>query len=154
MNLFIKRDRTVDGALFAVFDEKGENKYYVRSVKNCIVLCDLKGKTLLRIKRILLPALKTYTLVSSDRTIRLLINPKKSYCWFYGMSWRIRGDFFSKSFDIMDADNSVAATFARRFDDDSYKLIINCEHNELLCIGVAVCANLESKVDNHILQTV
>lgn len=154
MKLFIKRDRTVDGALFAVFDELGENKYYVKSTKNHIVLCDLKGKTLLKIKRILLPALRTYTLVSSERTIRFLINPKKSYCWFYGMSWHIRGDFFEKSFDVMEADNSVASTFARRFNDDGYELIINCEHNEFLCIGVAVCACLEAKVDNLVMQTV
>ncbi|MBQ7504292.1 MAG: LURP-one-related family protein [Ruminococcus sp.] len=154
MKLFIKRDKTVDGAMFAVLDELGKNKYYVKSAKSHIVLCDLKGKTLLKIKRILLPALRTYTLVSCERTIRFLINPKKSYCWFYGMSWHIRGDFFAKSFDIMEADNSVAATFARRFNDDGYELIVNCEHNELLCIGVAVCACLEAKVDNHVLQTV
>ena len=154
MKLYIKRDRTVDGALFAVLNESGENKYYVRKSKNNVILCDLKGKTLLKIKRLLLPAVKTYTIVSPERTIRFIINPKKSYCWFYGMSWRIRGDFFTKSFDIMDADNSVAATFARRFDAEGYELIVNCEHNELLCIGIAVCANLESKVDNHVLQTV
>lgn len=154
MKLYIKRDKTIDGALFAVLNESGENKYYVKSTKNHVVLCDLKGKTLLKIKRILLPALRTYTLVASERTIRFLINTKKSYCWFYGMSWHIRGDFFEKSFDIMEADNSVAAIFSRRFDDDCYELDINCEHNELLCLGIAICANLESKVDNHVLQTV
>ena len=82
MKLYIKRDKTIDGALFAVLNESGENKYYVKSTKNHVVLCDLKGKTLLKIKRILLPALRTYTLVASERTIRFLINPKKSYCGF------------------------------------------------------------------------
>ncbi len=156
MKLFIKRDRTADGSLFAVLDEFGENKYYVRSVKNSIVLCDLRGKTLFRIKRLILPALRSYTLVSDERTIRFMINPKKSHCWFYGMSWHVRGDFFTKSFDIIDADNSLVATHARRFcgGGSGYELNINSEHNELFCIGVAVCANIESKVDNHVLQTV
>ena len=154
MKLFIKRDKTVDGALFAVLDEYGENKYYVKAAKNCIVLLDLNGNTLLKIKRLLLPAAKTYTLISNDRTIRFLINPKKAFCAFYGISWHIRGDFFAKSFDIIDADNSVAATFSKRFNEDGYELIINCEHNEYLCLGVAICSNLESKVDNLVIQTV
>ena len=156
MKLFIKRDKTVDNALFAVLDEFCNNKYYVKSEKNNIVLCDLKGKVKLKIKRLVLPAVKTYTLVSEERTMRFIINPKKSYCYFYGMSWHIRGDFFAKSFDIIGADNSVVATHEKRFSENGsgYELNINSEHHELLCIGIAVCANLEAKVDNHVLQTV
>lgn len=156
MKLFIKRDNSTDGALFAVLDEFCENRYYVKSVKNAVVLCDLKGKPLLKIKRLILPALMTYSLVTRERTIRFMVNPKKSVCWFYGAPWHIRGDFFSKSFDIMDADNSVVATHAERFSDggSGYELNINSEHNELMCVGVAVCANMQSKVDNPVLQTV
>ena len=156
MKLYIKRDRTVCGSMFAVLDESGGNRYYVSSVKNSVVLCDTDGRILLRIKRIILPALKSYTLVSGERTIRFMINSKKSYCWFYGMPWHIRGDFFLKSFDIIGADNSVVATHAERFADGGggYELNIFSEHNELLCVGVAVCSNLESKVDNRVLQTV
>ena len=156
MKLFIKRDRTADGSLFCVLNEFCKDKYYVRSAKNSIVLCDLNDKVLLRIKRLILPSLKAYTLVSAERTIRFMVNPRKSYCWFYGMSWYIRGDFFTKSFDIMDADNSVVATHARRFCDggSGYELNIFAEHNECFCIGVAVCANIEAKVDNFVPVTV
>ena len=156
MKLYIKRDKTVDKALFAVLDEYCDNKYYVKSDKNNVVLCDLDGKVLLKIKCLILPALKTYTLVSDERTIRFIINPKKSCCYFYGKSWHIRGDFFTKSFDIIGADNSVVATHAKRFSESGsgYELNINSEHNELLCLGVAICASLEAKVDNPVLQTV
>lgn len=156
MKLFIKRDKTVDGALFAVFDDCGNNRYYVKSTKSSILLCDTDGKTLLKIKRILLPALRTYTLVSAERTVRFVINPKKQSCRFYGISWHIIGDYFDKSFEIINADNSVAATHCKCFSESGgcYELNINSEHNELMCVGVAVCANLESKVDNPVLQTV
>ena len=156
MKLFIKREKTADGSLFSVLDEFCQNKYYVKSLRNSIVLCDLNDKALLRIKRLIMPALRSYTLVSDERTIRFMINQRKSNCWFYGMSWHIRGDFFTKSFDIIDADNSTVATHARRFSEGSsgYELNINSEHNEFFCIGVAICANIESKVDNHVLQTV
>lgn len=156
MKLFIKRDKTTDGTLFVVLDEYLNSKYCIKSVKNSVVMIDKNGKKLLRIKRIMLPALRTYTIVSGERTIRFMINQKKAYCFFYGISWHIRGDFFAKSFDIINADNSVVATHARRFADSGggYELNINSEYNELLCVGVAICANLEEKVDNHVLQTV
>lgn len=156
MKLFIKRDKTVDGAMFAVLNENCENKYYVKNVKNIISLCDLHGKALLKIKPLALPALRAYSLSTKQKSVRFIVNQKKSTCYFYGISWHIRGDFFAKSFDIIDADNSVAATHAERFCNGGrgYELNIYSEHNELFCIGVAVCANLCSKVDKPVLQTV
>ncbi len=156
MKLFVKRDKSADGAMFAVLDEFCNDKYYVKTVKNNIALCDLRGKVMLKIKPLPLPALRAYSLSTRQRSVRFIVNSKKNTCYFYGISWHIRGDFFAKSFDIMDADNSVAATHAERFCDNGsgYELNIYSEHNELFCIGVAVCANLQSKVDNHVLQTV
>lgn len=156
MKLFIKRDKTINGALFAVLDEHGDNKYYVRGEKNTVSVCDLDGKVLLNLKRLTLPVLRTYSLNSKERSVKFVVNPKKSLCYFYGVSWHLRGDYFAKSFNIIDADNSIVATHAERFSDGGggYELNINSEHNELFCVGVAVCANLESKVDNRVLQTV
>lgn len=156
MKLYIKRDKTVDGAMFAVFDQNGRNKYYVRGDKNTIKVCTLNNKALLSIKRLPLPGLKAFSLTSKERSVRFIINPKKYNCFFYGISWQIRGDFFSGSFEIIGADNSVIASHSKSFSsgEGSYELDINSEHNELFCIGIAVCSNLESKVDKLVVQPV
>ena len=108
MKLFVKRDKTVDGSMFAVLDENCRDKYFIRCSKNNIILVDLNDEVLLKVKQLLLPALKTFSISSKERNIKLMINSKSS-CYFYGISWHIRGDFFTKSFDIIDADNSVVA---------------------------------------------
>lgn len=156
MKLYIRRDKSAGSSLFEVLDEQCNTKYYVKNTKNHIALCGADDKVLLKIKQLTLPAVRTYSLSTSRKSIKFMVNPKKKLCRFYGISWHIRGDYFVKSFDIMDADNSVTATFAKRFCDggDGYELNINSEHNELFCIGVAVCANLNAEVDKRVLQTV
>lgn len=155
MKLFLKRDISSFDSLFTVLDDKCSDKYYVRRVKNIIELRDLRGKPLLKIRSLPFPALRAYSMSTVGRSAKLMINPK-SRCYYYGLSWHIRGDILTKSFDIIDADNSLVATHCKRFCDsgDGFELNIENEAAELFCIGTAVCVNLGVTADKRILQTV
>lgn len=158
MKLYIKRDKTTDDSMFIVFDEICMEKYYVTGSKNTMVLTDLQHNCLMKIKRLPLPALKAYSITADRGNIKFIVNNAVNYfsCYFYGIPWHIRGNVFNKSFDIIDADNSLVATHSKRFSrcGDGYELNVINEHRELFCIGTAVCVNLEAKVDNVQVQTV
>lgn len=158
MKLYIKRDKSTDDSMFIVFDEICEEKYYVTGSKNTMTLTDLHHNKLMTVKRMPLPALKAYSISAGNKNIKFIMNNSLSSvaCYFYGIPWHIRGDVFTKSFDIIDADNSLVATHFMRFSrcGDGYELNVMNERRELLCIGTAICVNLEARVDNARVQTV
>ena len=68
------------------------------------------------------------------------------------------GDYrvFTKTFNILDVDNSLVATHSRccKSCSDGYELNIIAEENEQSCIAIATCVNLASIAQNPALQTV
>ena len=95
---------------------------------------------------------------AQKQNIKFIMNNsnKFSNCYFYGVGWRVRGNVFIKSFDIIDADNSLIATHIKRFSPcgDGYELNVINESKELFSIATEICVNLEAKVDNPRMQTV
>ena len=151
MKLFIKRDKTVDDSLFVVLDEECNEKYYVTGSKSTIYLTDLSETVLMKIKQLPLPALRAYSITAYNRNIKFILNsnPTAVNCYYYGNSWHIRGDVFTKSFDIIDADNSLVATHCLRYSKsgDGVELNVFAENRELFCIATAICVNLDVKIN-------
>lgn len=158
MKLYIKRDKSTDKSMFVVFDEHCNEKYYVVGSKDKLELINTDKNKLMTIRRVPLPALNAYSITVGKNNIKFIIGNSNSKvpCYYYGIGWHIRGNIFIKSFDILDADNSLVATHAQRFSrcGDGYELNVVNEGRELFCIATAICINLVAKVDNHCPQTV
>lgn len=158
MKLYIKQDKSIENQLFIVYDELCNEKYFVKGNKDKLYIVDLSGDTLLKIRRIFLPTLKAFSITAQKQNIKFIINNSNKFpnCYFYGIGWRVRGNVFIKSFDIIDADNSLVATHIKRFSPcgDGYELNVINESKELFSIATAICVNLEAKVDNPQMQTV
>ncbi|MDD5796305.1 MAG: hypothetical protein PUD24_05165 [Oscillospiraceae bacterium] len=161
MKLYIKRDIHSCNSRFIVLDELCHEKYTVFSSGKSfekLKISDLSGNVKTKINRLPLPLLHAYSISSGKTNIKFILNPAKNAqnCYYYGISWHIRGQVFLKSFDILDVDNSVIAVLSRCFEScvDGYALTIYSEEYEQLCLASAVCANLASLSDNPALQTV
>lgn len=157
MKLYIKRDKTVNNSLFIVFDQFCNEKYFVTGSKDKLCVSDVFGNHCLNIYRMPLPKIKVFSISAGKNNIKFFVNTsKENSCYFYGIGWRIRGNIFTKSFDIVDAENYVVATHGKDFSkcSDGYGLTVNNEDMELFCLATALCVNLESKVDKTLLQTV
>ena len=155
MKIFLKRDTSTSDSLFTVFDELCKEKYFVTRSKNTIRIVDLSDSVVMKIKRMPLISVNAYSLIVSGKSVRLIINPNDRL-YYYGLPWHIRGELMTKSFDIIDADNSLVATHCERFSKlgDGYELNIRGEDCELFWIGTAVCVNLTQRVKQPKLQTV
>lgn len=148
---------------FTVFSESGEPKYYVVFKKtHSIIKLDVNNsekQTVAKIRQMPLPAILAYSLCANNgRNVKLMINKKsdKISCYYYGINWHICGDICSKTFRIIDVDNTVIATHQKSFSSltDSYELDIFDETNELICVTTCVCINLMNTVDNLAIPAV
>lgn len=161
MKFFFKRDISCADARFVIYDALCNEKYFVvsngKSVEK-LKLIDLEGNTLLKIKKLPLPVVYAFSISHKTENIKMILNPAKSAagCYYYGISWHIRGNVFEKNFDIIDVDNTVVATHLKRWSGcaDGYELNVYCREKELLCIASAVCINIVSIVDNPAIQAV
>lgn len=154
MKLYIKRDISAENSLFTVFDSLGREKYYVTGQKSVLYISDMNGVCVAKIRQLPLPAIRAYSLSAGKRGCKFIINssPTASNCYFYGLGWHIRGSIFIKSFDIIDADNSVVATHCERFGEKGrgWELNVSDEYNELLALCTAVCVNLDVRSNARI----
>lgn len=147
MQLFIKRDTTDLTSRFVVFDDLCKEKYHVvcPSIKSTgkLVVKTLSDEKIATIKEIPLPMMKAYSINDGKQSIKLIINvnAQGSSCYFYSSSWHFRGDILLQSYDIIDVDNSIIASNAKRFGKcgDGYELNITKDSNEALCLCVAIC---------------
>lgn len=156
MKRYITRDKSAEDTLFTVFSELGEELYSVRRSKKCVIMTDKTGERLLKIKKLPFPNICAYSITAGNNNIKFFLNPRKQSSYFYGTPWQIRGDAFKKSFDIIDADNSLVCSHESSFKDgrSCYLLEIAEDRQELLCIGTAICANIHETARNLCVQTV
>lgn len=161
LKLYISRDISSVTSRFVVYDDLCKEKYIVTSSNKSLEklkITDLKGNVVTKISRLPLPLLHAYSITSGKKNIKFILNPAKNAenCYYYGISWHIRGRVFTKSFDILDVDNSLVATQARNFKKcvDGYELNINDEEQEQMCLASAVCVNLTATISSPALQTV
>lgn len=161
MKLYIKRDVQSADSRFIVYDELCREQYIIVSCNKSfdkLKILDLYGNALTKIKRLPLPLLHAYSITCGKNNFKFILNPAKNAqnCYFYGTTMHIKGRVFTKSFNILDVDNSLIATHNRccKSCSDGYELDVIAEENEQACIAVAVCVNLASIKENPALQTV
>lgn len=158
MKLYLKRDLSSENSRFLVLDELCRESFYVLSSGKSLeklVITTADGMVVTKINRLPLPMFFAYSITANGRNIRFILNPAKNArnCYYYGVSWHIRGDVFTKSFDILDVDNSVLAVHSRCFGVcDGYELNIYSEENLQLCLASAVCVNTVALCDNTAIK--
>lgn len=161
MKVFLKRETTSGNVIFTVKDCMGDDKYTVTAKEGTPMskayIKDNSGIKRLVIRRINLPMYSLYSISAGGERISLVTSHGTvPECIFYGISWHIRGDVRKKSYDIVDADNSVVAAVSKAGVGkcDALALNIFCEQRELFSIGVAVCLSMEKAVDCEVFQTI
>ena len=121
-----------------------------------LIITDTNGLTITKISRLPLPLLHAYSITSGRKNIRFILNPAKNAqnCYYYGISCHIRGQVFTKSYDILDVDNTVIATHSRCFGNcaEGYELNIYNDENEQFCLASAVCVNMAVLADNPAIK--
>lgn len=161
MKLYIKRDDSAVDAAFVVFNSSGIEKYFAvvaksHSAKKLFVK-NTNGIIVSKIRRISLPNLYAYTVNANGKTVRLLFNTVNGelVCRCYGLNWRICGNLQTKSFSILDVDNTIIATHKKAFSAcGGYELNVTNDSNELLSITISICINMFNTVDNLVAQAV
>lgn len=158
MKLYLKRDLSSENSRFVVLDELCREKYYVLSTGKSLeklLITTTDGIVVTKINRLPLPMLQAYSITCGGKNIRFILNPAKDArnCYYYGISWHIRGQIFTKSFDILDVDNTVIAAHYRSFGTcGGYELDIYSEENQQFCLATAVCVNMAELSENPAIK--
>lgn len=158
MKLFLKRDISTADSAFTVFDELGFEKYYAIFLKSKstvkINITDTKGNIVLKIRKLPIVGTCTFVFKSGKKQITFVVvcSSKGIFCNYYGNNWHIKGSVASKSYSIIDVDNSLIAS--QKNCGESYELTITDELNELNCIATSICLSLINTVDKFEVQTV
>lgn len=159
MTLFLKRDVSADNRRFVIFDECGDEKYYVYakrtkvSAKNILIITDTDDRQAARVRRVPIVGTSAHVLKFGNRHVTFVTVPTPNgvYSYFYGSNWRVSGDIATKNFTIIDVDKTVILEHRRHA--DYCELIIPDSSNELFCVAASVCANLINTVDKRAVQT-
>lgn len=161
MKLYIKRDISSEKSRFVVLDELCHEKYLVVSSGKSLEklnITDLDNNVLTKINRLPLPLLHAYSITCGKKNIRFILNPAKNAenCYYYGICWHIRGQVFTKSFDIVDVDNSLVATHSRGWNNsfEGYELNVFDDQYEQFCLSSALCVDLATLSESPVIQTV
>ena len=144
---YLQQDISDIGARYEVYDEKGGLIYRVRG-KNTpsgesMRIIGPEGETLCKVRRLGFSALAAYSITIGGETVRLniAVSGGAATVRFRGISFCIRGDVTSGSYDIIDADKTVVCCVYRDYAKGSLYLTINEKEREILCIAAAACLN-------------
>lgn len=147
MKRYLQRDTSDLAARYEVYGENGERLYRIRG-KNTptgesMRVTDGAGGTLCKVRRLGFSALSAYSIsLSCGETVRLNIAAAgRVSARFRGISFSIRGDVLSGSYDIVDADRTVVCTVYRDYAKECTHLTIYNSEREILCIAAVACIN-------------
>lgn len=147
MRLYLKKDSTTQLSRFVVLDNLGKEVYFVLKRDDfhngSRIITDINFNKLCSITSIPLPFMKAYTIKDSKDIVRLVFNKNinRFVCYYYGISWRFRGDIITKNFEIVDHDNTVLLTQKNNwnYSNDGFQIDILYEDRALLLLSSAVC---------------
>lgn len=159
VKIYLKRDSSDFSSRYIIFDELCDEKYRIlgKHIASGERMYILKGEEkVAKIRNIQFTVFRSYSITVKNETIRLIITKTGADYTvnFRGISWHIRGDIIAKSYDILDADNTIVATNCKRFSPcgDGYELNIFSDSRELFCIAIAVCIDSIAAVSQLTLQ--
>lgn len=144
---YLQQDISDVGARYEVYDDLGGLRCRIRG-KNTAAgesmrLCDPDGGTLCKVRRLGFSELGTYSISIGDETYRLSIavTAGRAAVRFRGISFCIRGEVLTGSYDIIDADKTVVCAVYRDFRKGCTTLTVEDEERELFCIAAVACMN-------------
>lgn len=159
VKIILKRDLSSDDARFEIFDELGA--LYLRAAgrrtpsgETIRLLRD--GETVAKIRGLDLSLLNTCIITTPTENVRLVITAAhgEMSVRFRGISFHLRGNVLSGSYDILDADNTTVAAVTKRFSQGYTEMTIYNSARELCCIAVLVCIESIAVDPTPALQTV
>lgn len=145
MKVFLQRNISDAGARYEVADDRGELKYRIRGKVNptgeSIRIRDVANKVVGKVRRIGFSTLSAYRISIDSESIYLhtVISAGKVSIRFRSISFSVRGDVRTGSYDIIDADNSVVCAVSKDYAKGCITLTINTEERELFCIAMVAC---------------
>ena len=147
MDLYIKQNTEPDNILFHIFDKAGVPAFTVTgdlgSLGGKLYLLDAGGTEAARIHRLGVSTLSKYSVVIGEKErLRVTQNftaPKQLFK-LTKTSWRLRGDFLTRTFDVVDADHSVLMSHGRCWNScgDCFGVQITRDQDVPACLAVAV----------------
>lgn len=147
MKWYIKQSNADGDELFVIYNDVGQPAFYVRNEKtplyNRMVMQNVAKMTVAKINRIGVHTLSRYDIIIDGRdNVRVVQNLTASAPKFTirGANWHFRGDLISRSFDILDVDNSILMTHGHCWGvkGECFAAEINGVQNDLTCLCIAI----------------
>ena len=145
-NLYMKQRVFSWGDKFAIYDEHGNEKYFVEghvfSFGKKLHLYDLAGRELAYIEQQLLTFLPRYMIYRNGEELAEVV---KEFTFFHpkysvnGLGWEVSGDFFDHDYEINSGLMSVASVSKEWFTfGDAYQISINEGTDEVTALAVVL----------------
>lgn len=146
MNLYLKQKVFSWRDKFTVYDENGNDKYYVEgeifSFGKKLHIYDLNGNEVCYIHQKVLSFLPKYFICKNGTDIAQVV---KNFTLFHqsysvdGLGWEVEGDFFAHEYEIHSGYGTVAQISKQWFTfGDAYELCIADSVNEINALAVVL----------------
>ena len=116
MSLYIKQHIFSWGDQFSVYDESGNEKYFVEgevfSFGKKLHLYDMQGRELVFIEQELLTFLPKYNISRNETTLAQVVKEFTFFKHEYsvnGLGWSVHGDFWDHEYEITENGRTIAA---------------------------------------------
>lgn len=156
---YLQRDTSDLFARYEVYDDRGDPIYRIKGKNTAsgesMRIRDRQDNILCKVRRLGFSNLGAYSISLPGETVRLNIAVAgRASVRFRGISFSIRGDVLTGSYDITDADGSVVCTVCTDYSKGHICLTIQNTPRELLCIAAAACINsLSADAEPALLTT-
>ena len=160
MELYMKQKFFSFGDKFSIFDENGNEKYYIEgevfSVGTKLHVYDSAKNELLFIRQKVFSLLPRYYIMNGDKQVAEVVKEFTLFKQEYtvcaeGATWQVHGDFFDHEYEISDGGRCIAIVSKEWFSfGDAYKISILPGVDERLALAVVliVDACIEADRDN------
>ena len=146
MNLYLKQKVFSWGDKFTLYDENGNDRYYVEgeifTLGKKLHITDLNGNELAFIRQKLLTFLPKYYISRRGTEIAEVV---KEFTFFrqeytvHGLGWTVYGDFFAHEYEISEHGRSIISVSKRWFSwGDTYEIRINPGVDEINALAVVL----------------
>lgn len=146
MNLYLKQHVFTWGDKFTLYDEAGNERYYVEgevfSWGKKLHIFDLNGSEAAFIRQKVFSFLPRYYIsVGGSETaevVRQLAFFRQSY-YVNGLGWSVNGDFFAHEYEILENGRTVASVSKRWFAlGDAYEISIASGVDEVAALAIVL----------------
>lgn len=153
MNLYIKQRVFTWGDKFSIYDEKGNEKYFVEgevfTFGKKLHLYDLNGNELAFIEQQLFTFLPKYCVSINGNIVAEVVKEFTFFKQEYsvnGPEWKVHGDFFDHDYEVTDGYNTIASVSKEWFTfGDAYEIRFGNDVNEIMALSV--CLVIDACID-------